>query len=70
MKRRLNVFSVRYELGFYIPENGIRHGHRHENLKLYMVFLFHSSPFIAIMAPEEGRTEAAQNHYQPVTNSK
>jgi hypothetical protein len=27
------VFPVRYELGFYIPEDGILHSHRHENLK-------------------------------------
>jgi hypothetical protein len=27
---------VRYELGFYIPEDGILHSHRHENLKSYM----------------------------------
>jgi hypothetical protein len=29
------VSSVRYELGFYIPENGILHSHRRENLKSY-----------------------------------
>jgi hypothetical protein len=26
---------VKYELGFYIPEDGIRHSHRRENLKSY-----------------------------------
>jgi hypothetical protein len=30
------VFPVRYELGFYIPENGILHSHSRENLKLYI----------------------------------
>jgi hypothetical protein len=30
------VFSVRYELGFYIPEDGILHSHRRENLKSYI----------------------------------
>jgi hypothetical protein len=25
-----------YEPGFYIPEDGILHGHRRENLKSYM----------------------------------
>jgi hypothetical protein len=25
---------VRYDLGFYIPENGVLHSHRRENLKL------------------------------------
>jgi hypothetical protein len=29
--------SVKYELGFYIPEGGILHGHRRDNLKSYMV---------------------------------
>jgi hypothetical protein len=27
------VFPVRYELGFYIPEDGSLHTHRRENLK-------------------------------------
>jgi hypothetical protein len=27
---------VRYELGFYIPEDDILHSHRRENLKSYM----------------------------------
>jgi hypothetical protein len=30
------VFPVCYELGFYIPEDGILHSHRHENLKSYI----------------------------------
>jgi hypothetical protein len=29
---RRNVSPVKYELGFYIPEDGILHSHRHENL--------------------------------------
>jgi hypothetical protein len=29
------MFSVRNELGFYIPEDGILHIHRRENLKAY-----------------------------------
>jgi hypothetical protein len=29
---------VRYELGFYIPEDGIVHSHRRENLKSYNSF--------------------------------
>jgi hypothetical protein len=28
------VSPVRYELGFYIPEDGIIHSHRRENLKM------------------------------------
>jgi hypothetical protein len=27
---------VRYELGFYIPEDGILHSHRSENLRSYI----------------------------------
>jgi hypothetical protein len=29
---------VRYELGFYIPEDGILHSHRRDNLKSYIRF--------------------------------
>jgi hypothetical protein len=31
------VFPVRYELDFYISEDGILHSHRRENLKSYTV---------------------------------
>jgi hypothetical protein len=31
-----HVFLVRYELGFYITEDGILHSHRLENLKSYV----------------------------------
>jgi hypothetical protein len=31
------VSPVRYELGFYIPEDGILHSHRRENLKSYRI---------------------------------
>jgi hypothetical protein len=30
------VSPVKYELGFYIPEEGILHSHRRENLKSYI----------------------------------
>jgi hypothetical protein len=30
------VSPVRYELGFYTPEDGILHSHRRENLKSYI----------------------------------
>jgi hypothetical protein len=33
------VFPVRYDLGFYIPEEGIRHGHGRENLKSYITLI-------------------------------
>jgi hypothetical protein len=32
LQRRRNVSPVTYELGFYIPEGGILHSHRGENL--------------------------------------
>jgi hypothetical protein len=31
------VSPVKYELGFYIPEDGFLHSHRRENLKYYMI---------------------------------
>jgi hypothetical protein len=30
---------VRYELGFYIAEDGIHHSHRRENLKSYIALI-------------------------------
>jgi hypothetical protein len=32
---RCDVSPVKYELGFYIPEDDILHSHRRENLKSY-----------------------------------
>jgi hypothetical protein len=29
------MFSVKYKLGFYIPEDDILHSHRSENLRSY-----------------------------------
>jgi hypothetical protein len=29
------VSPVKYDFGFYIPEDGILHNHRRENLKFY-----------------------------------
>jgi hypothetical protein len=34
------VTPVKYELGFYITEDGILHSHRRENLKSYTVIDF------------------------------
>jgi hypothetical protein len=31
------VSAVKYELGFYIPEDTILHSHRRENLKSYIL---------------------------------
>jgi hypothetical protein len=36
--RRRNVSPVKYELGFYIPEDNIVHTHCHENLESYKYF--------------------------------
>jgi hypothetical protein len=36
---------VRYELGFYIPEDGILHSHRRENLKSYMTVMLMMAEF-------------------------
>jgi hypothetical protein len=33
------VSPVRYELGFYIPEDGILHSHRRENVKSYILIV-------------------------------
>jgi hypothetical protein len=33
------VSPVRYELGFYMQEDGILHSHRRENLKFYAICL-------------------------------
>jgi hypothetical protein len=34
---------VKYELGFYIPEDDILHGHRRVNLKSYSFVLVYTS---------------------------
>jgi hypothetical protein len=34
--RRSNVSPVRYEQGFYVPENDILHSHCRENIKFYL----------------------------------
>jgi hypothetical protein len=46
------VSPVKYEVGFYIPEDGILHSHSRENLKSYLLHVSQSiiqsppSPFI------------------------
>jgi hypothetical protein len=41
LSRRRNVFHVRYEVGFYIPEDGIFHSHRCEEPQiLHILKLF------------------------------
>jgi hypothetical protein len=38
LQRRSNVSPVKYEMGFYVPEDGILHIHRRENFKSYTAF--------------------------------
>jgi hypothetical protein len=54
---------VKYELNFYIPEDGILHSHGHENLKSYIaltgcsVAVYNMSPVkyeLNFYIPEEG----------------
>jgi hypothetical protein len=53
------VSPVKYELGFYIPEDGILHSHRRENLRSYTctyVFVVHcmTSVNLVVNHEEEG----------------
>jgi hypothetical protein len=43
------VSPVRYELCFYIPEDGILHSDSHENLKSH-TFLYSSTLFLLMLA--------------------
>jgi hypothetical protein len=52
------VSPVRYELGFYNPEDDILHGHRRENLKSEIFSLFVSN-FVALL---RGSTEIVRQH--------
>jgi hypothetical protein len=45
------VSPVRYELSFYIPENGILHSHRRESLKFYK---FISTEFLSFFISGDG----------------
>jgi hypothetical protein len=43
---RRNVFPVRYELGFYIPEDCIIHSHRPDNLKSYDIYTIYELVYV------------------------
>jgi hypothetical protein len=43
------VSPVRYEPGLYIPEDGILHSHRRENLKSYRIVESFTSYFTVIV---------------------
>jgi hypothetical protein len=45
---RSNVSPVKYELGSYIPEGGILHSHRRENLKSDMLKAFVRHHFVSV----------------------
>jgi hypothetical protein len=58
------MFPVNYELGFYIPEDGILHSRRRENLKYYIAlngwtvnrkpYMFPMRYELGFYIPEEG----------------
>jgi hypothetical protein len=41
------VSPVKYEIGFYIPEDGILHSHRRDNIKSYISLLLEEKQLIA-----------------------
>jgi hypothetical protein len=43
------VSPVKYELGFYIPEDDILHSDRRENLKAYITFVVCPSHFTYLL---------------------
>jgi hypothetical protein len=45
------VSPVKYELGFYIPEDGILHTHRRENLKSYTLYNLFNWKYIFYFIP-------------------
>jgi hypothetical protein len=45
------VSPVKYELGFYIPEDDILHSHRRENLKSYILEATSTTSVITKLAP-------------------
>jgi hypothetical protein len=58
------VSPVKYELGFYIPEDDILHNHRRENLKSYLLqirttlVVTYSTVFALLMA--DGHMEVSR----------
>jgi hypothetical protein len=51
------VSPLKYELGFYTPDDGILHSHRRENLKAYIVltgWTFHMKYDLGYYIPEDG----------------
>jgi hypothetical protein len=58
------VFSVRYELGFYIPGDGILHSHRRQNLKSYINRIWIVYRFI------EHLQIGTRSDYCPIVNSE
>jgi hypothetical protein len=54
------VSPVRYKLGFYIPEDGILHSHRLENLKSYEVESLRKLAVVLLDGHQLGNTK--ENH--------
>jgi hypothetical protein len=61
------MFPVRNELGFYIPEDGILHSHRRENLKPYINVFRRISTWIFFVLLARGTP--AQNLFTPLSNA-
>jgi hypothetical protein len=43
------VFPVRYEVGFYIPENDILHSHRCEHFRSYPLMLIYMEKYQTLL---------------------
>jgi hypothetical protein len=58
---------MRYELGFYIPEDDILHSHRRENLKSYFpLVIYFTCCLLAIL--NEGKSECKFAKYTSILN--
>jgi hypothetical protein len=58
------VSPVKYEVGFYIPEDDILHSHRRENLKPYIALLF--STYVT-SKPHRNRTKLISFQCSPTS---
>jgi hypothetical protein len=56
------VSPMRYELGFYIKDDGILHSHRHENRRSYLVWLNLNISLTAALLSHGGKTPNIHIH--------
>jgi hypothetical protein len=61
------VSPVKYELEFYIPEDGILHSHLHKNLKSYTISRFNLNPFLVIRDETRGQDRPQNRRDLPPT---